>query len=393
MIPPPRVAYDAETAGIRILFVGNSHLPQIGGAEVSTDHLVRALSDRGHIGAVLTGRPQRFVAGLRGTATRKPPFKPRRRIDHSLGYDVTYSVIPADSFLPVASQFRPDVVVVSGTDPLFAVDILRRSAPWPTVLFVRDVAFTPVAKDGSLHIDGLIANSKFLAREASDGARHAIPLPALVDPDVYDVPTTRKIVLFVNPIPRKGVGIAWALAEERPEIPFAFVPSWPLRPRVLLRLRMRARHTPNVQIRRRVLDPRRLYSDCRVALIPSIGSDAVPRVIREAQASGIPALASRTGGVPEAVGPGGILVSPDAPIEEWVRALSRLWHDEGAYERLATRAREHSRREELDTELILDRFELLMQQAVRRHERECQAAGRPGLLVLGSERDLGAGRI
>ena len=43
-----------------------------------------------------------------------------------------------------------------------------------------------------------------------------------------------------------------------------------------------------------------------------------------ARANGIPVLASDRPGHGEAVGPGGILVDPDAPIDTWVDALARL---------------------------------------------------------------------
>jgi glycosyltransferase involved in cell wall biosynthesis len=70
---------------------------------------------------------------------------------------------------------------------------------------------------------------------------------------------------------------------------------------------------------------RRIYQSARIVLVPSILNEAWARVVTEAQISGIPILASDRGGLPESVGPGGILVDPDADISDWEKALSRLW--------------------------------------------------------------------
>jgi hypothetical protein len=55
-----------------------------------------------------------------------------------------------------------------------------------------------------------------------------IRVPPLVRPECYQVESRRKNVTFVCPVPKKGLDIAIALAERRPDIPFVFVESWPL---------------------------------------------------------------------------------------------------------------------------------------------------------------------
>jgi glycosyltransferase involved in cell wall biosynthesis len=44
----------------------------------------------------------------------------------------------------------------------------------------------------------------------------------------------------------------------------------------------------------------------------------------EACANGIPVLASRTGGVPEAMGESGVLLDPAHPAECWARAVEAI---------------------------------------------------------------------
>jgi glycosyltransferase involved in cell wall biosynthesis len=79
-------------------------------------------------------------------------------------------------------------------------------------------------------------------------------------------------------------------------------------------------------------------------------------VVTEAQVSGIPALASARGGLPESVGPGGLLIPPDAGIEAWRDALDRLWNDEPLYRRLAAAALDHARRPEIQPEFLAEKF-------------------------------------
>ena len=94
---------------------------------------------------------------------------------------------------------------------------------------------------------------------------------------------------------------------------------------------------PNVDRAQHMTDMRPLYAATRVLLAPSLWYESWGRVATEAVINGIPVLASRSGGLPEAVGEGGIcLETPEAcrkdylriPTEEemrpWMDALKRL---------------------------------------------------------------------
>ena len=76
----------------------------------------------------------------------------------------------------------------------------------------------------------------------------------------------------------------------------------------------------------------------------------------EAQLSGIPVLASAIGGLPESVGPGGILVPRGSDIEVWNEHLRRLWSSDAEYARYRRLALDHSQRPEIDHDRLLNRF-------------------------------------
>ena len=67
-----------------------------------------------------------------------------------------------------------------------------------------------------------------------------------------------------------------------------------------------------------------------------------PRVVPEAQVSGIPVLARDDPALREAVGAGGILVAPDAEISDWVDGLAQLWDDDETHASCSEAAHEHS---------------------------------------------------
>jgi len=206
-----------------------------------------------------------------------------------------------------------------------------------------------------------VATSRYLARRFGETfGLFAESIPPLVRRERYEVDSSRRNVTFVCPFPAKGVDIALGLAARRPDIPFAFVESWGLHTlqRLLLGRALRAR--ANVSYRRPTLDMRTVYRDAKLVLVPSRWPEGWGRVVSEAHVSGIPALASTRGGLPESVGAGGLLVDPDADLAHWERALARMWDDDAEYERLAGLAREHSSRPERQPTAIAERLVALL---------------------------------
>lgn len=105
--------------------------------------------------------------------------------------------------------------------------------------------------------------------------------------------------------------------------------------------RARIRTLPNVTLVPRTTDMAAIYARARILLVPSQWEEAFSRVVVEAQFSGIPALANQIGGLPEAVGNGGLLLPADAPPRHWAAALRRIWDDPAEHARLSRTARAH----------------------------------------------------
>jgi len=283
--------------------------------------------------------------------------KPGLACDTRMGYPVYRAASVLESARAVADAVRPSLVVVQAGDaaPLAEAFV---AMGLPTVLYFHDVEFqelggTPQRRPGLR----FLANSRFTAGKVAEtyGFEPAV-VPPLVTPARYRVESERRSVVFVNPHPVKGVDIAFALARRRPDIPFEFVESWELPSATRRALLEETASQPNVHCRRWGLDMKPVYLLAKLILAPSRWEEGWGRVISEAQVSGIPALASGRGGLPEAVGPGGILIDADAPLAQWEEALARLWDDSSLYRSYSDAAAAHSRRAEFQEDAVTSAF-------------------------------------
>ncbi len=73
------------------------------------------------------------------------------------------------------------------------------------------------------------------------------------------------------------------------------------------------------------------------------------RVALEAMLSDVPVIASRTGGLPESVGDGGILIDDFSNVDEWVNAI-RLLDDVKEHRRMVAAGRKHLKKFSIEEE-------------------------------------------
>lgn len=303
---------------MRILLVTKPHLPLFGGGQATVHWLALALAARGHAASVLSVGQ---ASATPGASTQDAA----RRVDRTLGYPLIRLPGPSALTPALLDELAPDVAVLNGFhDVEWGTALLRTLRGVPTALYLHDARGVELAA----HVKHVAAVSGFLA-ELCGGGTAAIP--PIVDRSHYRVPTTRERALFVNPVPAKGLATAMELARARTDISFAFQRCWPLAPQLLASLRAEVRALANVELREPSPHPSAIYGDARVLLAPSTGVEGWGRVVREAQASGIPVVAARVGGLPEAVGSGGVVIGPGAGIQGWLSAVGRLWDHRAEY--------------------------------------------------------------
>jgi glycosyltransferase involved in cell wall biosynthesis len=339
---------------MNILFAsGAPYLPQIlGGVNTNTHEWALHLRGEGHDVAVLARLAYGNLFGL-STAIRLQLLRRQWQRDLRYGYPVFRARRPWS----VAAELpRPDVAVIQDGHLLLSVAEAFARIGIPTVCYLHGLGFESWAIDGrpaearELPMSGFCANSQFTAARFRARYQLTAPvIPPVFQPERYRVESRGRYVTFINPVPEKGVDLALEIAELCPEIPFLFVKGWPLSVRALLRLSARIKRLPNVILRERTNDMKDVYRDTRILLVPSQWeAETWGRVVSEGQFSGIPAITSDRGGLPEAVGEGGVVIGAREPAAHWGCALRRLWNDADHYDGKARAAAARSRRADLD---------------------------------------------
>lgn len=343
---------------MRILFTNSTpHIPQKAGGVQSTMHdLVGELAKCSHEVSILSGVTKSGWIGLRSRLERKL----RRRgfsVDCGLGYPVYRGWFPWELAAEVSAQIKADVVVAhSGAAVRFAQALAGMDIR--VVIYLHNVMIEELGGDPrDLHGVSYIANSHFTARRWKDlfDIDSDVVYP-LIRRENYETETTRENVTFINPHPLKGQEIALGVAERCPEIPFVFVESWGLEEHDMERLRQRIALLPNITLKPRTQNMKSIYGKARIVLAPSQLDEAFGRVAVEPQFSGIPVVASARGGLPEAVGPGGILIDQDASADTWAKAVEKLWHDQAYYAEKSQAARAHANRSEMNPTEQIERL-------------------------------------
>lgn len=337
---------------MRILFVTNHAYPpqRVGGAEFSTHDLCRTLLRRDVDVAVLATLMPWGSLHLRNRLVRRL-LRRQASKDRGLGYDVYRAARPAHALPEVLRRFRPDVAILH---PDKAADLYQalRQARQASLVYLRDtefqrLGFTPVAEPGV----GYVANSRFTAAAARAAFGLAMPsIPPLILHERYRTDVDGDEVLFVNPVPEKGVDLAFEIAALCPNRRFRFVEGWPLGDDAKAALQSRARALGNVVLHPTTPDMRLHYAKSRLLIAPSRWQEAWGRIVTEAQLNGIPVLATRIGGLPESVAAGGLLFEPAAPAADWAGSIERLFADPAAYAALSRRARERAQAPELSAD-------------------------------------------
>ena len=230
--------------------------------------------------------------------------------------------------------------------------------------------------------DHYIANSVFTAQRthALFGVTSQVIVPTFL-PELYQTLRKPRFVTFINPHPKKGVKLMVDTARRLPERLFLFVKSWTLSPEDLRFVEAAAKSCPNITLREPTSDMRAIYAETALLVLPSLWEEAWGRVATEAHFSGIPVLGSARGGIPESVGPGGVLLSPQADAADWALAITAILDNPQRYDALSAEARRYANRPEIDLQAQMDAYERACRTTIanqrRRLSRADPAAGVP----------------
>jgi glycosyltransferase involved in cell wall biosynthesis len=349
-----------------LLASATPYLPQvIGGLEIHTDELALELNRRGHETAVLARLSLRDAYGMSRYVGNVLGGR-RVASDSDLGYKVFRARRPCSH---VGGIPLPDVVVVQNGDMVgFANDFASRGIL--SVAYLHGLGSESRGggwsqPSGKLPFHVYVANSRFTAERFCKrfGVKPHVIAP-IFRRERYEAAGERRYTTFINPVPEKGVELAFAIAGVCPDIRFRFVRAWRLDRRNLRKLNARIARLPNVELVDAHFDMRSIYGATRVLLAPSVCEETWGRVATEAQFSGVPVLGSNSGGTPEAIGPGGTIIARNAPPVVWADELRQLWYDQQHYAEKSIQALAHSRRPGVKAEYQVDTFLAVIRDAM-----------------------------
>lgn len=335
--------------------------------------MAQALVARGHQVALLCGLAGDGLFGLRSRLKLKLG-KSDVVCDTQFGFPVFRSWHPWEAAAHVCEKFGPDIVVPHSGLPVKMSDAFQALGV-PTMIYFRNVDESDFGGEAASSADGYVANSKFTAaRLRNDFGIEAMVIPPLFEAENYRVDSTREYVTFINPHPSKGRDIAFDLAELVPEEKFMFVRAWSLNQEDEQKLQQVWQSCANVTVMERTDNMQQVYSRTKLVLVPSRWEEAWGRVVSEAHFSGIPVIATSIGGLPEAVGPGGILMDPDATAQDWAKAVRSLCEDRERYDEVAEAASAYSKRDGLRKGVLVEQFVEIAKETVSRRGQGNRAA-------------------
>ncbi|TIW21546.1 MAG: glycosyltransferase [Mesorhizobium sp.] len=356
---------------MKVLFAGgNGYTPEFsGGVQSSTHHLVEQLIEHGHEASVLAALFGDGLFGFRARTKMKLLRQPAV-IDSFPGYPVVRAWFPWKAAGFAVKKMRPDVAVVQCHKSVPLGKALQAEGV-PLVVYLRNVEFHELGGDlRELNSAHYIANSEFTARTYKrEFGIDSTVLPPTINAAHYSTPTTGEFVTFINPYEEKGFDLAVRIAAACPKIPFLFVESWKLDDDHRAKIERTIAPFPNIKLENRTNDMKTVYGRTKILLAPSKWEEAWGRVASEAHCSGIPVVGARRGGLPEAIGSGGMVLDYDGPLDGWVAAVQRLWNDDREYERLSEAALAFSQRPELDPDRQFASFFALLDKASQQRTR------------------------
>lgn len=278
-------------------------------------------------------------------------------VSYSLLDSEGYSIDQARVFLAAdldalvsaeAAAYDPEVLVTYGSSE----EEVRRRAKlraqgMRVVFFLGNLCY--FHERSFAEVDAILTPSRFLSEAYVERSGvHSSHLPPCVCLGEVLAPCVEPVLCtLINPSVDKGLAffleIVRIAGARRPEIPFLAVESrgsGDLIGEVGRSLGVDLEKA-NLHIAKNTSQPRQIYSVTRILLAPSIGPDAGPRVVAEAQLNGIPVIASDRGALIEMVGSGGFVLPVTdqcggacQPHEAnlWFELICRLYDDSTLYQ-------------------------------------------------------------
>jgi len=283
---------------VRILLISKKYVPAAGGAQKSIHALLLAAVARGHlVEALVQAQPEPSLSS-------GPVLVRRIQNESEISAEVDRIGLPD--------------LILTQIDWSHAAVSLARAERIPVVHFSR-------VGDLILDADLVVFNSHYVQhswlRVYPAIQEYSLVLhPTISRADLGPAQPSGPAVLAVNPVRAKGGHLVAALAQQMCDTQFIATRGWcdPAADGVHLE------HLPNLALIAPEDGIAPLARSCFALVFPSVWEEPFGRVAVEAMGAGLPVIAARRGGLPEALGGAGILLDPDADAAAWKAVLRTL---------------------------------------------------------------------
>jgi hypothetical protein len=225
-------------------------------------------------------------------------------------------------FLENFNELKPDVVLTYGgfASNFFAGQHAMANGR-RSVLFAASDTYNQISD--FIHVNTIAAVSNALRTRLA----RVVKLPTVVLASLVKTSDAKclrhnpEFITLLNPILAKGLKLATAIAAEclrlKKPYKFLFVESRGTR-ETALHACPELEHCANVAFARNSADIRSIYERTKIILYPSVWFETAGQTLIEANANGIPVLASNVGGIADMLDGAGFLFDlPRAMLEKW----------------------------------------------------------------------------
>ena len=319
---------------MRILFAVGRVIPPlfIGGAEVSLRILANKLIKKGHqvhiIGSFAHPRhgesehySQLILNDLKFDSISTHQIS---KGHYAYNYNgITCEIMPQKLLVRKCGDYlqshKPDIVItmLEGAEEFINIskEMKTKVALWIHDVFPNNIQALNASPSYSLYTSEFVKNRCELEYQ-TNGILFYPP---------FERPHTTKInkgirrqhITMINPIPEKGGKTFIELAKSMCDQKFLAVEGW--------RKSELFDHTipDNLEYFRKTINLEPIWNMTKILLVPSKLNEGFGRVVVEAGYFGVPSIALNVGGLPEAIGCGGVVLNSDNR-HEWEDAISHI---------------------------------------------------------------------
>lgn len=354
---------------MKIMYICGMYVPSHGGAEISAYSLLKNLKNKFNFDIlVVTDERYERTKGLNGF---------NEVTLHTVSHNNREKEIEKKIL-----EFKPDVIITQ----LMWSDIALRLANKYSIPSVMRVCKVPIeislAKGSPYAPTAIISTSKFVKGYVlKHWKRKSIVINPLVEIGNYLIkkegfsPFDNEFIFMFNPLERKGGLIFMEIANRLPYIKFGTVLGWSslkekpdsnqFSKEYIKRITesegsvfdgslpeyVNFGKCNNVKVFYPENDPKKLYEQIKILLIPSQWEEAFGRVAIEAMANGIPVIASNVAGLRDSVGCGGILIKKDN-IDRWIDTIQKFLSDKKYFQMMSEKGKEFVKNNYSEEEIL-----------------------------------------